>query len=93
MKKQLIMAAMGVAMAFGVAGNSASAAPISAAGITVTDQSTSLAEKTHYRRHYHRHNHRHYGWRKWRPRMFGYSRHRHYNRHYHSRRHNHHHYR
>lgn len=77
MKKQLIMAAVGLALASGIAATSASAAPLSA-GIGASEKSTSLAEKTHYRRHYH--SHRRWGHRHWRPRMFGYLKHRHHHR-------------
>jgi hypothetical protein len=84
MKKQLIMAAVGIALASGLAVTNASAAPISA-GIGASEASTSLAEKVHYKRHYHNH-HRRWGHRQWRPRMFGYLKHRHHNRHHHNRR-------
>lgn len=81
MKKQLIMAALGLAMAAGIT-SGANAAPISGgAAIASEAGSANLAQTVHYRRH------NHYGWRRWRPRMFGYMRHRHH--HHHHRRHHH----
>lgn len=79
MKKQLIMTALGLALAGGVLATSANAAPISGS-VGKSEVSTNLTQKAHYEGSRH---HRH-GWRKWRPRMFGYSRARsHHQRHQH----------
>lgn len=87
MKKLMIMAVVGLGLASGALATSANAAPVSpAAGIT--DASTSLAEKVHSRRddrHWGHHHHSDRGWRRWRPRMFGYQkrRHHHHSHHHH----------
>lgn len=91
MKKYVIMTALALGLGNGAIATTASAAPLTpAAGIS--DASTSLADKVHYRRHHHRygrHHHHDRGWRRWRPRMFGYMKHRrhHHQHHHHHRRH------
>jgi hypothetical protein len=87
MKKHLIMAALGLALA-GVTTAGANAAPISGNVAGATEASTAV-EKVHYRRHNHHYgehrHHRNHGWRRWRPQMFGYMkrRHHHHGHHHH----------
>lgn len=87
MKKQLIMAAVALGLSGGALVSTANAAPLSpAAGIT--DASGSLTDKVHYRRDHQRYGHHHHrdrGWRRWRPRMFGYYKHRHHHHRHHHR--------
>lgn len=88
--KNVIMAAIGLALASVVA-TGANAAPVMS-GAGTGEAATALVQKAHYEgRHHHRSSHRN-----WRPRMFGYLRNRHYHhnhghQHHHNHGHQHHH--